>query len=164
MPPVRLSAGRRKVEGMPARRHKAQSIVEFAFVAPILIILALGILGFGRAFYTYIDLANAARSGARYAASAPQKPCGTSAEKAALRAAVVAQVKSAQRNLEWSPSSPRTPPVITLECVVLNANGTLVNARRVTITDYEFETYVYFLGTNGVVPISTAATMPLVNQ
>ena len=44
-----------------------QAIVEFALVAPILLLLVLGIVDFGRAFYTYHVLIDAAREGARVA-------------------------------------------------------------------------------------------------
>ena len=49
----------------PAQR--GQAIVEFALVAPILIILIMGVFDLGLAFFTNITLQNAAREGARYA-------------------------------------------------------------------------------------------------
>lgn len=45
-----------------------QSMVEFALVLPILILLLMGIMDFGRLFAGYVELQNAARDGARYAA------------------------------------------------------------------------------------------------
>ena len=50
------------------RRHdRGQSLVEFALVLPILLILLLGILDFGRAVAAYNSVSNGARSGARVA-------------------------------------------------------------------------------------------------
>jgi Flp pilus assembly protein TadG len=48
--------------------EKGASLVEFAFVAPILILLVLGIVEFGYVFTEYNEVKHAAREGARYAA------------------------------------------------------------------------------------------------
>lgn len=50
----------------------AQSLVEFALVLPILLLLILGVMDFGRMFYTKMVLTNAAREGANYLAYYPQ--------------------------------------------------------------------------------------------
>ncbi|HWM15244.1 MAG TPA: TadE family protein [Microbacterium sp.] len=48
-------------------RTLGQSLVEFALVLPILLILMLGVLDFGRAIFAYNSVSNGARSGARVA-------------------------------------------------------------------------------------------------
>ncbi|MBN1998114.1 pilus assembly protein [candidate division KSB1 bacterium] len=50
------------------KREQGQSIVEFALVAPILVLLLFGIIEFGRIFETVNVLTSAAREGARVAA------------------------------------------------------------------------------------------------
>jgi Flp pilus assembly protein TadG len=49
------------------RDERGQTAVEFALVAPILIILVLGIMQFGVAFHDYVTITDAARAGARQA-------------------------------------------------------------------------------------------------
>ncbi len=49
-----------------SRRGRGQAMTEFALLLPIMLMLVLGIFEFGRAFYYYSALANAAREGARY--------------------------------------------------------------------------------------------------
>jgi len=49
------------------RSERGQSLVELALVLPLLILLLMGIADLGRAFYSYIEITNAAREGARYA-------------------------------------------------------------------------------------------------
>lgn len=49
------------------RTRRGQSLVEFALVLPILLILLLGILDFGRAIAAFNSVSNGARSGARVA-------------------------------------------------------------------------------------------------
>ena len=50
----------------------AQALVEFALVLPILLLLILGVIDFGRMFYTKMILTNAAREGANYLAYFPE--------------------------------------------------------------------------------------------
>lgn len=47
------------------KREKGQSLVEFALVLPILLLLILGIVDFGMAFYGLVTVNTAAREGAR---------------------------------------------------------------------------------------------------
>jgi Flp pilus assembly protein TadG len=47
---------------------KGQSLVEFAMVLPLLVILIFGIIDFGMGLRSYISLTNATREGARFAA------------------------------------------------------------------------------------------------
>src|SRR6266849_3091818 len=56
------------------RNHheRGQSLVEFAAIAPILFLLVFGIIEFGRAFYAYNAIVNAASEGARYGILDPQ--------------------------------------------------------------------------------------------
>jgi Flp pilus assembly protein TadG len=49
------------------RPRRGQALVEFALVLPLLILLLVGVLDFGRAIFAYNSLSNAARSGAREA-------------------------------------------------------------------------------------------------
>jgi Flp pilus assembly protein TadG len=53
------------------RRERGQSLVETAVVLPILLLLVVAIVDFGRAFDAYIILTNAAREGARFGAIKP---------------------------------------------------------------------------------------------
>jgi len=48
-----------------------QSLVEFALILPVLVLIVMGIVDLGRIFHTYEALANAAREGARYCALNP---------------------------------------------------------------------------------------------
>ena len=49
------------------REGRGQALVEFALVLPLLLILLLGILDFGRAVAAYNSVSNGARSGVRVA-------------------------------------------------------------------------------------------------
>ena len=53
---------------MNKKSTKGQSLVEFALILPLFMLIVLGIFDFGRAIYAYSALHNAAREGARYGA------------------------------------------------------------------------------------------------
>jgi Flp pilus assembly protein TadG len=53
---------------MKLREKRAQSLVEMAMIAPILIMMLVSVIDFGRAAYDYSTLAGAVREGARQAA------------------------------------------------------------------------------------------------
>jgi len=57
---VEVAKGRRRVYG--------QSLVEFALICPVFVMMVMGVVDLGRVFYTYEALANASREGARYCA------------------------------------------------------------------------------------------------
>jgi Flp pilus assembly protein TadG len=54
-----------------APAERGQSIVELALTLPVLALLCMGILDFGRVFYAYETVVNASREGARYCARNP---------------------------------------------------------------------------------------------
>ena len=64
---MRAMLGTRRVRGSQRRRSTGQSLVEFALVFPIIILLIVGFFEIGRAVFAYNTLANAARQGARVA-------------------------------------------------------------------------------------------------
>ncbi|MGI6488868.1 MAG: pilus assembly protein [Syntrophomonadaceae bacterium] len=48
------------------RCHRGQALVELALVLPILLLLLMGIIEFGRIFFSYLTITELAREGARY--------------------------------------------------------------------------------------------------
>ncbi len=58
------------------RPRRGQSLVEFALVLPIFLVLLLMAVDFGRLFFTYIQVSNAAREAAAYGATQPTDSVG----------------------------------------------------------------------------------------
>lgn len=58
------------------RTARGQSLVEFALLLPILLLLAVMLLDLGRAIYYYSVIYNAAREGARYGIIHPEDSSG----------------------------------------------------------------------------------------
>lgn len=69
-----------------ARREGGATIVEFALVTPVLILVLVACLDFARAINAHVTVANASHEGARYAALHP------SANLSAITASVAARV------------------------------------------------------------------------
>ena len=65
-------------------KRRAASAVELAIVLPVLVLLALACLDFGRFAYHYIAVTNAARAGGEYAITTPYAPDGAAAWKSAV--------------------------------------------------------------------------------
>jgi Flp pilus assembly protein TadG len=65
-PPKRVQERRLRTR---LHSESGQSLVELAFVLPILFLLVIGAIDFGRAFYLVIEVSNAARAGVQYGAT-----------------------------------------------------------------------------------------------
>jgi Flp pilus assembly protein TadG len=77
--------------GQTPHRRLGQSLVEFALVLPVLLFLVVIAIDFGRLFFSSVQIHNAAREAANYAASAPTDTAGISG-----RATAEANVQSQQ--------------------------------------------------------------------
>jgi TadE-like protein len=141
------------------RRQTAQAVVELAIAMPILLWFALGTLDFGRVFYVYIELTNAAREGARQATlRAP------ACDVAPIRTLLAAQ----EPDLLGGPNS----SLVTLTC----PPGPPDDRRTVTIDNYPFAPVTPFIGQMFGAPcpgpspctrhilLRASATMPVLNQ
>src|SRR5450830_1136668 len=72
--------GNVKFDQMKPKAPPAQALVEMAIILPILLLLILGAMDFGRMFITKIVLTNAAREGANYLAYYPEDKSANYAE------------------------------------------------------------------------------------
>ena len=54
-----------KIASKQQRSERGQSLIEFAFLAPFLLVLIMGIVDFGWALKSYITVTNSSREGAR---------------------------------------------------------------------------------------------------
>lgn len=69
----------------------AAAMVEFAIIAPVLLLFVFGIIEYGRYFFLYSNLTNAAREGARLAAVTP---LNTAADRTAATTLIVNTVRA----------------------------------------------------------------------
>jgi PKD repeat protein len=94
-------------------RHKVgrgQAMVEFALVVPLFMLLLLAAVDFGRMFFSYVQINNAAREAAAYAATAPTDTT-----------AILARAQS-EKNVQ----AQRGENAITISTSCVNAAGTTI--------------------------------------
>jgi hypothetical protein len=110
----------------PAEKHKyfnrehAQTMVEFALVFPIVLLITYGIIEFGRMVFIYSTVASAAREAARYGAAVGKNTDGIPYYKdcpgiiaAAQRAAILTSITVDEI---WYDHGPGTTPQISNTC------------------------------------------------
>lgn len=59
-----------------SHRERGDGLVEFALILPVLMLILMSVIDFGRAIYAYNVVANCAREGARYGVTAPTDTAG----------------------------------------------------------------------------------------
>lgn len=94
--------------------------VEFAILAPVLIMILLGIIEFGRAYNAQVSLTNAAREGVRVMAISKNEAAARNAAKAA---AVSLNPALIDANIVFSPAT--TPPCAAGSQMTLTISYTL---------------------------------------
>jgi PKD repeat protein len=114
---------------------EAQALAEFALVLPILILLMLIAVDFGRLFFTYIQVNNAAREGAAYGAGMPSDanllPGGGGIRQSALQEANV-QVQRGENPITVGASCADSAGVPIVNCA--DAPGGAGPGNKITVT------------------------------
>lgn len=102
-----------KLRSRPRRRSAGQSLVEFALVLPLFLVLVMGIADLGLAVFAYNSITNAAREGARLAIVNQDKT--TVATKATQQSAIArtptVTVEFYQKATDGTPNTSTTCPV-----------------------------------------------------
>jgi Flp pilus assembly protein TadG len=89
------------------RKDDGQAMVEFALIAPILLVLILGVIQFGIVLHDYLALTDAVRVGAREAAVSRNDPTGIADVEARVRASA-SELDQSQLDITITPGDPGT--------------------------------------------------------
>ncbi len=124
------------------KQPRGQSIVEFAIILPVLLVILAGALDLGRLYFAYVAVTDAASEGASYAAAHP-----TSDESAILeRAEDASYITAGQSELElFCPTCPEVSSGDSIS-VTVTYSFTLVTP------------FVHAIVPGGVIPLRAAAT------
>src|SRR4051794_22542529 len=112
------------------QRTRAQSMVEFALVVPLLFLFILGIIEMGYALFVYTSVQNAAREGARAAAVQPCASSDVSIKDAAIaRLPALVDTTTARSNtsLVYSTGSGATAKYGSIVTVTVNYSFQLLD-------------------------------------
>lgn len=121
--------------------QKAQGMVEFALVLPILLLVILGVIAFGHLFFVYSSVVSASREAARWGSavgeapsSAPRYQDCTSIRASAVRVGSFAGVSpnTVVINYDHGPVNPPNAPVVFANCPLA---GTGPNSSQVNRGD-----------------------------
>lgn len=70
----------------PQRHEAGQSLAELALLLPLLLLIVLGAVDWGRVYFAYVSVTNAARNAADYASDSPDAAADLAGIEAAVRA------------------------------------------------------------------------------
>jgi PKD repeat protein len=133
------------------QRRRGQSLAEFALVAPILLLLMLIALDFGRLFLSYVTLNNVVRVAANYGSLNPDQFTGT--PNTATYDAIVAK-ETAGLNCDLQPVGGYDPPIPTYPA------GTGLGKPSVSTMTCDFELWTPIVGAffnGGTLPMTAEA-------
>ena len=94
--------------------ERGQSLVEVALAMPLLILIVMGILDLGRAFYAYVALSDAAAEGAAYAAIHPDDTTQI-VERVADTSNVLVVIDPALVSVDVPDTTPGNPITVTVQ-------------------------------------------------
>jgi Flp pilus assembly protein TadG len=148
-----------------ARKQRGQAMVELAIALPILLLLTLGVIEFGRAAYYSIEVSDAARAGAQYGSQSLADAANTvNITQAALNSA---QDISAGITFNPPPAQscvcPGTAAVTGGDCTGLL--GCFYPMVYVTVTTkYTLDTLFQYPGLPTSFSLNGSSTMPVQRQ
>jgi Flp pilus assembly protein TadG len=135
------------------RRTRGQSLVEFALILPLFLLLLAGMIDFGLGLYSYMTIINAARDGARLGSTA------CAAATPACSAAISSRVTAGAGGLSVAvtptckTSATATPPNATVSCDSGSAKG----GGSVTVTVQYTYQMIWPLTFGTSIPMSSAS-------
>lgn len=158
----------------PRGRTRGQALAEFAIVLPVFLLLLLLAADFGRLFYSYISVTNAARESAGFAAiRAADDPFDSTAFVQGARDVALAEANVQGQGGEGTLSvtapdcfsNPANPGASTVDCsTAADFAGGIGNWVRVTVSqDFTFLTPLISAAFGGGIALSSTATAPVHN-
>lgn len=96
-------------------RDRGAAAVEFALVLPILLLLVIGILEFGRAYHVQTTLSNAARDGVRVMALQNDPVAASAAVRSAAGGLAIKKIDVEPTNCAPTDSTPTATVIVTHE-------------------------------------------------
>jgi hypothetical protein len=143
-------------------RSRGQSVVEFTIVLPMLLLLILVGLDFGRVFLGWVELNNVVREAANFAASNPNA-WNSNTPDAAAQAEYQALVTNDAAGINCTMPSPVPAPSFPDGANGSHPIGELVTASFTCQFHIITPVIGNIVGTNGLLPVSASAAFPVTN-
>lgn len=152
------------------RSARGQGLIEFALIVPVLMLVLLLALDFGRVFFGWVGLTNATRIGANYAANHPTAwdTPGNATEQASYEAQILADAGALNCTLPGTIPDPvfangtslADSAEVTLSCTFSLITPLVSQILGGTVTISAESVFPVRAGLAGVAPISTVAPTP----
>jgi Flp pilus assembly protein TadG len=126
--------------------RRGASSAELAVLLPVLMLIVLGCIDFGRFGYNYIAVTNAARTGAEYAVMTPYLTSGQSAWQT--------KIQEKARDEMYQQTGYNANNLTTAAAVTIEGNG--LRRVRVTATYSSFQTLIPWPGIPSQVTLRSA--------
>lgn len=137
--------------------ENAQTMVEFALVFPLILVITYGIIEFGRMLWIYAAVTNSAREGARYGAAAGStnagiryyRDCG-GIKAAVMRNAILIPINTG--NITISYDNGPNPTKIWTSCPATDSKGfdpIMLGDRVIVRVNVQYQPIIDFLGLPG---------------
>jgi Flp pilus assembly protein TadG len=164
--------GLQRAVGAFRPRSRGQALVEFALVLPVMMLVLLIVVDFGRLFFAYISDVNAAREGASYAAMhAADSPYDATTYYTGVQQAALAQANAQGQGgggtlavaspACFSPSAPSNPIGCNVAAQFAGGSGDQVT---VTVSQpFSFLTPLINNFFGGSLTLTASATAPVLN-
>nr|HID13799.1 pilus assembly protein [Anaerolineae bacterium] len=95
------------------QKEKGQSLIEFALLLPVLLIVLAGVLDLGRLYYAYVAVSDAAAEGAAYAAIHPDDTEGV-VERAQAASSGLVEIDEGLVEIDCPTVAPGAPVTVTV--------------------------------------------------
>jgi Flp pilus assembly protein TadG len=150
-------------------RSRGQTLVEFALILPVFLVLTLGVVDGARVFTAYIAITNGAREGALYAASGSNylNWCSTTSTVACPTGYTASNQNADPSNIAYrvqAETQGLTQTNITLSAPACDNGACNSSSTKVTVTvDYSMTLFVPFISAIMGSPVRmTAATSAVI--
>lgn len=142
------------------KSDRGASLVELAFVTPILLLLLFGAIDYGRAFYVGLQVANAAHAGAEYGSINPGSTAGIIAAARASAPNITLATPTVSWGCECSDGSSYSANcAATPVCTKTGTRGTNVVHRVQVTTSAVYNTLVPWKVIPATFTLSSTATL-----
>lgn len=145
-------------------RTRGQALTEFALILPVMLLLMLAAIDFGRLFFSYVQITNAAREAAAYAAADPAVSQASIVARAAQEANSQAQRGEGAMSVSTPACTSATTLPTTVSCSTAAANNGGSGNQVTIVVSRPFTFFSPVIGVIfGTLSLSSSATSPVYN-
>jgi Flp pilus assembly protein TadG len=141
------------------KNERGSNLLELALVIPLLLLMMAAIADFGRAFYSYIGVTNAAREGARTASRLYCDPAsGTQRTQYLSRIRTATILEAANYQILLNNGNITITPNPATGCAISDPANNINQSVTVRV-DYSINTLLGGIIGRGTIPMQTSTTM-----